>query len=1068
MILPGILLLILLIGMVGTVSAAERITNGGFETGGLTGWTSDNHYDASIVVRSDGGGGHTGTYYVFMNAAESSYANISQSVNFQNVSALTFYYWSGNSGGTNNYSVWIGTTPYYFAHAPSWTLKTIDTSSYSGTQLVTFRDTHVGGGTDNALRLDDISATSSEIITTYPLPGNGTVINETRYFPFNNTNIPTAGSNISHSLTPGEFGQVSFIIKPNAATTGINITLSALTDGVNTIPKANISGRTVKVWYQAAETDIRYTTTGYYLAPELLLKDDAVVNVNYTYQNQTLRVSFPNGTTKYVDISNVTATQFDETGQAYSNATASGDIQPLSLAAGENKQIMVTTYVPTGTPTGNYTGTITISSPTTPDVTIDYLVRVLPFTLPSSSLDYGLYYNGILYPTLSYYRMDSLVKNANQIALEYQNMKDHGIEYTVISQTDAAMLDARLLIMNQSGMPKDKFYIYSGVPSTDAASAYIGSTYDTATIAAKVANWKNHTGHYGYTDTYFGAIDEGDAATLASQRDQFGFVHDAGGKLFTASYETTDLYTQTGDLLDVGIQNTINSTQAPLWHAYGNKIFLYCNPQSGVENPEVYRQNFGLALWVSGYDGTMEYSYQEGMNLDEGYSVWNDFDDLSVGTKWRDHMFAYPTGNGVVDTIQWEGWREGVDDTRYADYLTSITGNRTNTTEIINADLASGVDMSVIRNHLIDHILAETGTLAGSGSNTTPYQVSTPYTLNQTYSNSTAYAKLTTDINANTIEFTRVDTAPTGQINGDNNTISNLTIDESGSGISTGAGLYSQGYAANIDHPILKNVVFKNLVIVNGAVSGGANSYAMASALTSNCTIGNLSNNYLENVFFDSPVIISTATSDEVGHVYQGVVGTYCVPGMKNVGIFNATVISQNRSPTSPLDSYIGGLAGQTQPSSSGTLTNVYFTGNVSGSTPVGAHEHVGVMTGDGNVNMATYGANGLPTVFYDFQTSTPSTPPPTGSANTSAQYTSWMKNQLLYTNAGWDFTTVWAMSNVTGHYKGYPILRGMEDPYPLAMFTPAHACAGVKYTTSRPLSTIEKAELEKKMGWGC
>jgi len=40
---------------------------------------------------------------------------------------------------------------------------------------------------------------------------------------------------------------------------------------------------------------------------------------------------------------------------------------------------------------------------------------------------------------------------------------------------------------------------------------------------------------------------------------------------------------------------------------------------------------------------------------------WDDFNH----PVYRDHMMVYATKNGVVDTIQWEGWREGVDDTRY-------------------------------------------------------------------------------------------------------------------------------------------------------------------------------------------------------------------------------------------------------------------------------------------------------------------------------------------------------------------------------------------------------------------
>ena len=74
-----------------------------------------------------------------------------------------------------------------------------------------------------------------------------------------------------------------------------------------------------------------------------------------------------------------------------------------------------------------------------------------------------------------------------------------------------------------------------------------------------------------------------------------------------------------------------------------------------MEQPEIYRRNFGLALWKSGYDGTMNYAYQHN---------FGDFYDDTDGD-FRDHVFAYPTVDGVIDTIQWEGFREGVDDVRY-------------------------------------------------------------------------------------------------------------------------------------------------------------------------------------------------------------------------------------------------------------------------------------------------------------------------------------------------------------------------------------------------------------------
>jgi hypothetical protein len=53
----------------------------------------------------------------------------------------------------------------------------------------------------------------------------------------------------------------------------------------------------------------------------------------------------------------------------------------------------------------------------------------------------------------------------------------------------------------------------------------------------------------------------------------------------------------------------------------------------------------------------MNYAYTSG-SPDE----WH---ELGTEGNYRDHCFVYPAHDRHVDTIQWEGWREGVDDVRY-------------------------------------------------------------------------------------------------------------------------------------------------------------------------------------------------------------------------------------------------------------------------------------------------------------------------------------------------------------------------------------------------------------------
>ena len=117
---------------------------------------------------------------------------------------------------------------------------------------------------------------------------------------------------------------------------------------------------------------------------------------------------------------------------------------------------------------------------------------------------------------------------------------------------------------------------------------------------------------------------------------------------------------------DMKTEKKLIITEAMQFSDVDSKVFSYGNPQAGEEKPEKYRRNYGLVLLKEGYDGAMDYAYQH-----EFGHIWNDFDHK----KYRDHVFAYPTMNGVVDTIAWESFREGTYDVRYAATLLNVINN---------------------------------------------------------------------------------------------------------------------------------------------------------------------------------------------------------------------------------------------------------------------------------------------------------------------------------------------------------------------------------------------------------
>jgi hypothetical protein len=513
-----------------------------------------------------------------------------------------------------------------------------------------------------------------------------------------NYNVPAApGNNISITACQDQFETGSFIITAQKDLSGIAINVPDLSDAQgNTIPADAIDVRLVKVWYQAGDGTI-INTGKRVLTPELLLKDDSLVKVDYVNKINYLKVSI-NGVQQFIDISNPKGT-FPGNAEIYDTPS----LQPFSLATNENKQIWLTVHVPDTTPSGDYFGDITITTPSEAPVMMNVKVTVLPFDLEPASVTYAIYYRGKIPPSPTQ-GINSEWKTPQQYALELQNMKEHGIAYPTLHQTYDynGKIQTVLSLRQQIGFPTDRLFIMDGLyPGTSSNQA------DLDKLVREMKEWKGTLSPYEYQNIYLYGLDEGEDAELLSERTAWQTVHNNGAKIFVSVSNNENAVNIVGDLLNVAVfAYDLNPAQAAKWHSYGQEIFSYANPEAGVENPEMYRKNYGVALWNAGYDGEMIYAYQHGF----GQSIWNDFDDPghmedSGLVKYRDHVFAYPTSNGVIDTIEWEGFREGVDDTRYLASLMKLEGSDNSARAIVSGSLSKGDDMATIREKVINQIL---------------------------------------------------------------------------------------------------------------------------------------------------------------------------------------------------------------------------------------------------------------------------------------------------------------------------------------------------------------------------
>lgn len=519
-------------------------------------------------------------------------------------------------------------------------------------------------------------------ITIYVVPS----ITNHKILPFSLISSRYISDKISITACPGEFEPASFVIRPSHYVQSMEAEATNLTGTNGSISANNIDIHVVKCWYQAGTTVVNAQHK--ILTPELLLKDDNLVETingdNYIkLGNNYIGVSYPAG------IPGIPGTPTIDRFPVKDADT----LQPLDIPSGTNKQLWVTIRVPDDAEPGIFTGRIILKTPIDPIAEITLTLKVLPITLLKPYLIYSLYYAGSLgnVGTIS-----SGLKNEEQFRAEMKDLFDHGVTNPTVYQ--GLPLDKVLQIRKETGMNYQTLY-YAGtrIDSYKDNLNYLKSNASDLLRSVKP---------YVIDEVYIYAPDE-QLLDNSANRAQIEAVHEIGGKVFDA--QNQDNATRVADVLDLAIvSGPPNISIANKFHIHGYKVLSYGNPQVGVEQPQTYRRNYGLLLWQKDYDGAMDFAYQ----WSNDSNIWDDFDDPAE----RDLVFAYPTANGVIDTIEWEGWREGVDDVRYLTTLLETIheakAEGKNTTDVENwlaglksSDLTKR-DLNSVRSTIIDYILS--------------------------------------------------------------------------------------------------------------------------------------------------------------------------------------------------------------------------------------------------------------------------------------------------------------------------------------------------------------------------
>lgn len=452
---------------------------------------------------------------------------------------------------------------------------------------------------------------------------HSTMINSDRVYPNTIPDMKKSGSTVTVTLCPGEFEPASIAIWSPRKLKNVRVKARRLKNWIDI--------RWVKCWYQGGQRNPLHNGKRY-LRPELLLKNPQLVAVDHTTQSNI----YPHKTHESDIVIAPRSTCYYKPDAK--KLQALDELQP-----GKSQQVWLTVKAPKNCKPGTYKTIIEFCADGVKTVKVPIKIKVLDFKLQPSKLIHGVYATIWSNPVLKDVIMSRL-----------KNLYDHGVNYPTVRCETPMNNDLHTILsrMKSVGFPQDKVFIH-----TDYQFSYKrnGKLPTTEQVKERARAYLKTTKQFGIKDVYLYLSDEAKKAKLRAEKRVVDAMHEVGAKSFVAVMRN---FYKDGSFIDAPVVEgcPVGQDLVDKIHTNGGLILSYNNPQCGAEVPETYRRNYGLLLWSCNFDGSMDYAYWSQFK-----DVWDDFDTPI----FRDHNMIYPTANGGIDTIQWEGWREGVDDCRY-------------------------------------------------------------------------------------------------------------------------------------------------------------------------------------------------------------------------------------------------------------------------------------------------------------------------------------------------------------------------------------------------------------------
>lgn len=514
-------------------------------------------------------------------------------------------------------------------------------------------------------------SSASQSLTWYAVPAMSDLMRLADRYPYDG--IYQGDLNIVAAR--GEYEPVSFSLFAFTDLSKVELEVTDLTSSSGqTLSRDSVDLKVVKIWYQNATGWYSYfNDVGQVLVPELLLHDENLIRVDTRTQSNYARIKGPNGTREeWINPPKDLDTNFDHYQPGFEDAPT---IQPVSLEAGAFKQFFLTVKVDSQARPGIYRGQVRVKAGNQRTVTIPLAVRVLPFELPLPMSFYDLKKPVIVsimgaWPTLPV--------DHPAIKASLRNLREHNVLHTApgLNMRNPYSTEELIPLFKEAGFESKPIvhrHAYSGIPGQALSRPILFEelhSFRRATLA-----WKEfYKKHFGHTEIILGFADEPGVRSVMNLRTLWRMQKELGVMNQLAGHD--QIYNRAGYLMDLhqsaGYPDAEKRIRGHkfMGHSY---MSFYAGQHTGVENPQHVRRQHGLEGYLSGLNAVHNYIF--------AYGPWND----QARGIYKSFVLAYPVHNGLVDTMAWEGFREGIDDMRYATLLQTLAREAVKSTE--NSDL---------------------------------------------------------------------------------------------------------------------------------------------------------------------------------------------------------------------------------------------------------------------------------------------------------------------------------------------------------------------------------------------